>query len=290
MRILVVEDDARSRDLLVRYLTAKGHQVTTADDGGRALTAVATDDPDLVLLDVNLPTMDGWRVLEAVRKVSQVPVIMVTVHDTPQDKVAGLDLGADDYITKPFDLRELDARINAVARRAHPAAPRLIRAGALTLDDERKEVVVRGRPVVLSPKEYELLRLLAARPGKVFSTDEIVAAVWPDRDDAAAEDVKKYVHMLRAKIEEHPSQPKVIVTVRGFGYRFVPPEPTGAVAPAGASEDAPPVPGGPVPAAPDRGDPSAGPGPAGPTFPAPPTFPASPPGPPRSPRGGPATS
>ena len=132
--------------------------------------------------------------------------------------------------------------------------------------------------------------LLAARPGKVFSTDEIVAAVWPDRDDAAAEDVKKYVHMLRAKIEEHPGQPKVIVTVRGFGYRFVPPEPTGAVAPAGASEDAPPVPGGPVPAAPDRGDPSAGPGPAGPTFPAPPTFPASPPGPPRSPRGGPATS
>jgi DNA-binding response OmpR family regulator len=282
MRILVVEDDARSRDLLVRYLTAKGHQVITADDGGRALTAVATDDPDLVLLDVNLPTMDGWRVLEAVRRVSQVPVIMVTVHDTPQDKVAGLDLGADDYITKPFDLRELDARINAVARRAHPAAPRLIRAGALTLDDERKEVVVRGRPVALSPKEYELLRLLAARPGKVFSTDEIVAAVWPDRDDAAAEDVKKYVHMLRAKIEEHPGQPRVIVTVRGFGYRFVPPEPTGPLAPAAASEGAPSVPGGLGSAASESGDASARPGPAGPAFPA--STPQAPP-----PRRGPAT-
>jgi DNA-binding response OmpR family regulator len=230
MRILVVEDDARSRDLLVRYLAAKGHQVTTADDGSRALATIAAEEPDLVLLDVNLPTTDGWRVLESMRKFSRVPVIMVTVHDTPQDKVAGLDLGADDYITKPFDLRELDARINAVARRASPPAPRVIRAGDLTLDDERKEVVVRGRPVTLSPKEYELLRLLASRPGKVFSTDEIVAAVWPDRDAAAAEDVKKYVHMLRTKIEEHPGQPKIVLTVRGFGYRFAPP---GPAAPAG---------------------------------------------------------
>ncbi|MDR7483223.1 MAG: response regulator transcription factor [Armatimonadota bacterium] len=239
MKILVVEDDARSRDLLVRYLTAKGHQVATADDGGRALAAVAADEPELVLLDVNLPTMDGWGVLEAVRKFSQVPVIMVTVHDTPQDKVAGLDLGADDYITKPFDLRELDARINAVARRAYAAVPRVIRAGDLTLDDERKEVVVRGRPVALSPKEYELLRLLASRPGKVFSTDEIVGAVWPDREAAAAEDVKKYVHMLRTKIEAHPGQPRIILTVRGFGYRFAPP---GTAAAAGPGPAGPPAP------------------------------------------------
>lgn len=225
MKILVVEDDARSRNLLARYLGARGHHVTAVEDGRRALEAASADDPDLVLLDVNLPGLDGWGVLETLRTFSSVPVIMVTVRDAPQDKVAGLNLGADDYITKPFDLREMDARIVAVMRRYRAAAPPVIRTGEVSIDDERKEVVVRGQQVQLSPKEFELLRLLATRPGRVFSTDEILAAVWPDRDAAAAEDVKKYVHMLRAKIERDPSDPRIIVTVRGFGYRFAPPEP-----------------------------------------------------------------
>jgi DNA-binding response OmpR family regulator len=220
MKILVVEDDARSRDLLVRYLSAKGHAVTTAEDGNRALETVAADAPELVLLDVNLPVIDGWGVLEAVRKFSRVPVIMVTVRDTAQDKIAGLDLGADDYIAKPFDLRELDARIQAVMRRYQAASPAVISTGELLLDNERKEVIVRGQPVALSPREFELLRVLASRPGKVFSSGEILAAVWPDREGAASEDVKKYVHMLRAKIERDPASPKIIVTARGFGYRF----------------------------------------------------------------------
>ncbi|MGH2404410.1 MAG: response regulator transcription factor [bacterium] len=225
MKILVVEDDARSRDLLIKYLGAKGHDVTPAEDGSMALTAIVAGEPDLVLLDVNLPHTDGWGVLDAVRKFSQVPVIMVTVRNSAPDKVAGLDLGADDYITKPFDLRELDARIQAVMRRYHAASPAVIRTAEFELNDERKLVVVRGQPVALSPKEFELLRLLASRPGKVFSTDEIVTAVWRDRDAAAAEDVKKYIHMLRSKIERDPADPRIIVTVRGFGYRFAAPAP-----------------------------------------------------------------
>jgi len=222
MNILVVEDDARSRELLVRYLSAKGHAVATAEDGNRALESVAASEPDLVLLDGNLPVMDGWAVLEALRKFSRVPVIMVTVRDATRDKLAGLGLGADDYITKPFDLRELEARIQAVMRRyqAQAASAGVIRTGEVVVDDERKEVTVRGKPVKLSPREFEILRLLTSRPGKVFSSAEILAAAWPDREGATVEDVKKYIHMLRRKIERDPAKPRIIVTVRGFGYRL----------------------------------------------------------------------
>jgi DNA-binding response OmpR family regulator len=220
MRILVVEDDARSRDLLIKYLSARGHIVSGVDDGLRAIEMARSAAPDLVLLDVNLPGRDGWGVLERLRAFSQVPVIMVTVRDAPQEKVAGLDLGADDYITKPFDLRELDARIAAVMRRYQGGRAAAGPTREVLIDDDRKQALVRGQPVALSPKEFDLLRLLASRPGKVFSTDEILAAVWPDRDAAAAEDVKKYVHMLRNKIEQDPAEPRIIVTARGFGYRF----------------------------------------------------------------------
>jgi len=222
MNILVVEDDARSRELLVRYLSAKGHAVATAEDGNRALESVAASEPDLVLLDGNLPVMDGWAVLEALRKFSRVPVIMVTVRDATRDKLAGLGLGADDYITKPFDLRELEARIQAVMRRyqAQAASAGVIRTGEVVVDDERKEVTVRGKPVRLSPREFGILRLLTSRPGKVFSSAEILAAAWPDREGATMEDVKKYIHMLRRKLERDPGKPRIIVTVRGFGYRL----------------------------------------------------------------------
>ncbi len=222
MNILVVEDDARSRELLVRYLSAKGHTVATAEDGNRALESVAASEPDLMLLDGNLPVMDGWAVLESLRKFSRVPVIMVTVRDAARDKLAGLGLGADDYVTKPFDLRELEARIQAVMRRylAQAATAGVIRSGEVVADDDRKEVTIRGKPVSLSPREYEVLRLLVSRPGKVFSSAEILAAAWPDRESATVEDVKKYIHMLRGKIERDPAKPRIIVTVRGFGYRL----------------------------------------------------------------------
>src|SRR3990172_1815562 len=186
MNILVVEDDARSRELLVRYLSAKGHAVATAEDGSRALESVAASEPDLVLLDGNLPVMDGWAVLETLRKFSRVPVIMVTVRDATRDKLAGLGLGPDDYITKPFDLRELEARIQAVMRRyqAQAASAGVIRAGEGVVDDERKEITVRGKPGKLSPRELGVPRLLASRPGKVFSSAEILAAARRDRAGA----------------------------------------------------------------------------------------------------------
>ncbi len=220
MRILIAEDDPSSRELLVRFLRSKGHEVIAAADGAEALERFEEGGADLVLLDVMMPVIDGWAVLEELRqrRRSPVPVIMVTVRDATEDKVRGLQLGADDYITKPFDLRELEARIEAVMRRSAPG-PRL-ELGELVIDDEKKEVRVRGEPVELSPKEYELLRLLASRPGKVFSHREILERVWAGSSFASSEDVKKYIYLLRNKIEEDPESPKLILTVRGFGYKL----------------------------------------------------------------------
>src|SRR3972149_5393239 len=154
MNILVVEDDARSRELLVRYLSAKGHAVATAEDGSRALESVAASEPDLVLLDGNLPVMDGWAVLETLRKFSRVPVIMVTVRDATRDKLAGLGLGADDYITKPFDLRELEARIQAGVRRyqAEGGPAGGVPPGEGGGGDGGKEGTLPGEPGRVSPR------------------------------------------------------------------------------------------------------------------------------------------
>ena len=218
MRILIAEDDPGSRELLQRFLTSQGHEVISSANGAEALERFEEGGADLLLLDVMMPGLDGWAVLEEVRRRSDVPVIMVTVKDSTEDKVKGLQLGADDYITKPFDLRELEARIEAVMRRIAPG-PR-IELGELLIDDERKEVRVRGEPVELSPKEYDLLRLLASRPGKVFSHQEILAKIWAGSSFASSEDVKKYIYLLRNKIEENPEEPKLVLTVRGFGYKL----------------------------------------------------------------------
>jgi len=218
VRILIAEDDPGSRELLQRFLTSQGHEVISSANGAEALERFEEGGADLLLLDVMMPGLDGWAVLEEVRRRSDVPVIMVTVKDSTEDKVKGLQLGADDYITKPFDLRELKARIEAVMRRIAPG-PR-IELGELLIDDERKEVRVRGEPVELSPKEYDLLRLLASRPGKVFSHQEILAKIWAGSSFASSEDVKKYIYLLRNKIEENPEEPKLVLTVRGFGYKL----------------------------------------------------------------------
>ena len=231
MRILIAEDDPGGRELLRRFLESKGHEVIAAADGAEALERFTDQGADLLLLDVMMPGLDGWAVLEEIRRGSSVPVIMVTVKDSTDDKVRGLQLGADDYITKPFDLRELEARIEAVTRRSVPG-PR-IELGELLIDDERKEVRVHGELVELSPKEYDLLRLLASRPGKVFSHREILAEIWAGSSFASSEDVKKYVYLLRNKIEENPEEPKLILTVRGFGYKLA----AGAGAGAGAGEE-----------------------------------------------------
>jgi DNA-binding response OmpR family regulator len=221
MKILVVDDDPDIVRLLKYFLEAKGRQVQTASTGAEALELFKREPPDLVILDVMLPGMDGWTVLQKIRESSQVPVLMLTGKDAPMDKAKGLLSGADDYIAKPFDLAELEARIVAVMRRYKPSArPALIRVGDLEIDDSIKHVKVKGRTVSLSPKEYELLKLLASEPGRVFSHQEIIAAVWQNKPFITSSDVTKYIYLLREKLEDDPENPRYILTVRGFGYKL----------------------------------------------------------------------
>jgi DNA-binding response OmpR family regulator len=221
MKILVVDDDPDIVRLLKYFLEAKGRQVQTASTGAEALELFKREPPDLVILDVMLPGMDGWAVLQKIRESSQVPVLMLTGKDAPTDKAKGLLSGADDYIAKPFDLAELEARIVAVMRRYKPSArPALIRVGDLEIDDSIKHVKVKGRTVSLSPKEYELLKLLASEPGRVFSHQEIIAEVWQNKPLITSSDVTKYIYLLREKLEDDPENPRYILTVRGFGYKL----------------------------------------------------------------------
>lgn len=219
MRILITEDDPTSLHLLRKYLESKGHHVVAALNGEEALAKLSDQKPDVLLLDVMMPKLDGWAVLQKLRESGdKTPVIMVTAKDSTDDKVRGFSTGADDYITKPFDLREVEARLEAVMRRVSHSP--YIQLGTLQIDDERKEVHLQGRDIELSPKEYDLLKLLASRPGKVFSHREIIEAIWQDHPYASSEDVKKYIYLLRNKLEEDAENPKIILTVRGFGYKL----------------------------------------------------------------------
>jgi DNA-binding response OmpR family regulator len=219
-KLLIVEDEADARELLRVYFEAKGYEIVMASDGVEALERFKESEPDVVLLDIMLPRLDGWSVLEAIRAKSRVPVIFVTARDSTEDVIKGLSLGGDDYIAKPFEPRELEARIQAVLRRAQGLGDEEIQAGPLRIDDRAKTVTLRSRPVQLSPKEYELLKLLACDPGRVFSDEEIIARLWPTDSHATSNDVKQYIHLLRQKIEEDPQHPMLILTVKGFGYRL----------------------------------------------------------------------
>ena len=218
MTILIVEDEPDALEMLQRFLSLKGHTVVAARDGLEALEMLQNDRIELVLLDIALPKLDGWGVLEAIRAQDDLPVIMVTASGSTDNIVKGLKAGADDYITKPFKRDELEARIDAVMRRAKPPAQQKV--GALETDDQLKQVRLRGKPVQLSPKEYELLKLLASDLNKVFSDDDIIRALWPG-GIAVSNDVKRYIHLLRQKVEDDPKAPRRVVTVRGFGYRLV---------------------------------------------------------------------
>lgn len=228
MKILVVDDDPDILNLLTHFWQGKDRDVRTAQSGREALQALEQEEPDLVILDVVMPEMDGWEVLRRVREKSPVPVIMLTGKDTPTDTAKGLLSGADDYVVKPFDLGELEARIIAVMRRYQAASSAtrsrepsaVLQVGDLLIDDVHKEVRLRGQPVRLSPKEYELLKLLASEPGRVFSHEEIIEKVWHNKPLITSADVIKYIYLLREKLEENPKKPKLILTVRGFGYKL----------------------------------------------------------------------
>lgn len=230
-RVLIAEDDPASAALLGKYLRATGYETFLACDGSEVVTKMFVHEPDIVLLDVEMPERNGWDALREIRSCSEVPVIMVTVRSATADKVRGLEAGADDYVTKPFDLVEIEARIRAVLRRrrSHAATPgtpvpQLLTVGAMTINDGAKEVRIGDYPMHLSPKEYTLLHLLCSKPGQVFESEEIGAAVWPERTDATTEDVKTYVYLLRMRLNKARDEAGVTIprieNVRGFGYRI----------------------------------------------------------------------
>ncbi len=229
-RILIVEDELVLRETLSYNLIKEGYTVSAAADGRRALELVETDAPDLVLLDIMLPGLDGFEVCRAIRKEHTVPIIMLTARDDVVDKVVGLEIGADDYLTKPFSMRELLARVKAQLRRVrllrdqyagtegHPG--NLLVFDRLTLDLDRHEVVLNGEVVTLKPKEYELLVYLAQKRGRVLSRDQILADVWGWDYVGGSRTVDVHIRWLREKIEENPAEPARLITVRGAGYRF----------------------------------------------------------------------
>ena len=222
MKVLVVEDDPDIRELLTLYFVAKGHEVETANDGQEALAQLQRIHPDLMLLDVVLPKLDGWGVLTAVRAQSKIPVILLTSLDDTEDVIKGLSLGADDYLCKPFEIRELEARIQSIIRRLEPAAdPQCIQRGAIKIDERTKSVTINDEPISLSPKEFYLLVLLASDLGRVYTNKEIINELWGSDSRATGADVKQSVYQLRSKIEHDPQSPQWIQNVKGFGYKLV---------------------------------------------------------------------
>lgn len=223
--ILIVDDEKPIADILKVNLTKNGYRVTEAYDGDEAVKKALSDDPDLVLLDVMLPGQDGFTVLKKIREKSSVPVIMLTARDEEVDKILGLELGADDYITKPFSLRELMARVKANLRRTKLSSgdegeKAKITFGDITIDLEKYEVIKRGNPVELTYREFELLKFLASRKGKIFSRETLLNKVWDYEFYGDVRTVDVTIRRLREKIEDNPSMPTYIMTKRGVGYFF----------------------------------------------------------------------
>ena len=225
-RILVVDDEPRMIGFIRMNLELEGHQVIEAHSGLEALDMVRTQLPDLVLLDVMMPELDGFETLRMLREFSSIPVIMLTAKGEENDKVYGLELGADDYITKPFGPRELSSRIKAVLRRADmptssPESAILRIDNRLSVDFNQREVIVNGERIKLRPTEYRLLYHLIENAGWTVPHDQLLAKVWGYEYRDEAHYVRLYVNYLREKIEEDPSNPRYILTERGVGYRFV---------------------------------------------------------------------
>jgi two-component system KDP operon response regulator KdpE len=222
-RILVVDDEPQIGRLLKTSLGARGYQVAVASDGQAALDMAASWRPDLILLDLGLPLIDGLEVCRQVRAWSQAPIIVLTVRDAEQDKVAALDLGADDYLTKPFGTDELLARIRVALRHAARLSVTeepVRHFGDLTIDLARRLVLVRGQEVHLTPKEYELLRVFALQAGKVLTHRTLLRAVWGGAYEQDVPTLRVFVTQLRRKIEADPAHPAYILTEPGVGYRF----------------------------------------------------------------------
>jgi two-component system response regulator ResD len=222
--ILIVDDEANIREIVAVYLTAAGFEVRQAADGRAGLAAALADAPDLVLLDIMLPGLDGLAVCRALREASRVPVIMLTARDTDLDKVALLESGADDYITKPFSPPELVARVRAVLRRSREvagvSATAVLTVGGLRIDPAARTATVDGREIALTAKEFDLIAAMAADPGVVFTRDSLLEHAWGFSDFVESRGVDVHVRHLREKLGDDAAAPRFIETVRGVGYRL----------------------------------------------------------------------
>ena len=221
--VLVADDEPMVREVLQRYLEKEGFRVRSVEDGPSAIEAFAETGPDLVLLDLMLPGLDGLEVFRQIRAGAATPVIMLTARGHETDRIVGLELGADDYVAKPFSPREVVARVRAVLRRAAPPAPEGVqRFGGLEIDVARREVCRDGEPVHLTRKEFDLLWYLASRPAQTLTRSQLLEAVWDFAWDGDTSTVTVHIRRLREKVEDEPSTPRHLVTVWGVGYRFEP--------------------------------------------------------------------
>jgi two-component system response regulator RegX3 len=224
-KVMVVDDEESLLEAIRYALSREGFEVVTAPDGGEALRDFEAERPDLVVLDLMLPTLNGWDVCRRIRATSQVPILMLTARDAEVDRVVGLEMGADDYVTKPFSVRELVARVRALLRRAaggpEPSGDSgVIEATGIRLDPERHEVRVRGELVALPLKEFELLAVLMENRSRVLTRQTLIDRVWGFDYVGDTKTLDVHVKRLRARIEEDRHEPRLIVTVRGVGYRF----------------------------------------------------------------------
>ncbi len=220
--LLVVDDDVTVREVVVSYLRAAGHEVAEADDGAAALAAVRSAAPDLVVLDLMLPGIGGLEVCRRLRETSDVPVVMLTALGEEQDRVLGLEIGADDYVTKPFSPRELVLRVESILRRAADPSvdlPELLADGDLVVDHNRRAATLAGRPLALTAREYDLVRFFLAHPDKAWPREDLLREVWGwTVGDQST--VTVHVRRLREKVEADPTNPSRLVTVWGVGYRW----------------------------------------------------------------------
>ena len=222
--VLVVEDELKIRELVRRYLEREALSVLTTGSGAEALTMLETQDVDLIVLDLNLPDVSGETVAAEVRSRSAIPILMLTAKSTEADRIRGLELGADDYLTKPFSPRELVLRVQAILRRSQTTAvsdaPAAFGDGALVIDEVRHDLIVRGEPVELTPTEWALLVALTGTPGRVFSRAELINRLRGYEFDGYERTVDSHVKNLRRKIELDPHEPVIVETVLGAGYRL----------------------------------------------------------------------
>jgi two-component system OmpR family response regulator len=228
-RVLVVEDDQTLLDVLKYNLVKEGYLVTTATDGAQALEVARSERPDVIILDIMLPELDGLEVCRILRREMTVPILMLTAKSEEVDKVVGLEIGADDYMTKPFSMRELLARVRSMLRRADMVRKEssiiaksgaIVTVGDLEIETDRHRVSRSGETVELAPKEFDLLAFLATNPGRVFSRDYLLERVWGYDYAGGTRTVDVHMRWLRKKLESDPASPRHLITVRGVGYKF----------------------------------------------------------------------